>query len=357
MGMFTIFEHIQTHKHILSYTADKKEVVQEPYLQALETEGLPVLKHTKVGNNMYQYDLTGYMSVRQTLTQGILPNKQVIQWLIEYFDILKACKRMNISGAFLIPDLDFVFVGTDQKLKTVIMPTDKLPVQTTINRVFAQAAEAWQPENATGTALKEELYRIATNDDAQVLLNIEAFLDTAKYKVKLVSSTTPQKVEEVKPEILSQPIRETVEPVTVRPAPVPVRQFDPEPEPIAPVEALPTALGLTDDTTLLTGFAQAVPTVHKLEVLSTNGESYSLKEGEYEIGSSVHAAISIGTRTVSRTHARLKYESGRVYILDRGSTNGTFIDGLPIRTKNEYYDITDSGSVVVADVRLDFREV
>jgi len=59
------------------------------------------------------------------------------------------------------------------------------------------------------------------------------------------------------------------------------------------------------------------------------GTSYRLA-GVMEIGRDGGAAIVIGDPSVSARHARLELQPGGWLVRDLGSTNGTFVDGLPV---------------------------
>lgn len=54
-------------------------------------------------------------------------------------------------------------------------------------------------------------------------------------------------------------------------------------------------------------------------------------EGEVVIGRSQESDIFLSDRRVSSRHARIYLKDERFYLEDLGSTNGTFVNGLPIK--------------------------
>ena len=54
---------------------------------------------------------------------------------------------------------------------------------------------------------------------------------------------------------------------------------------------------------------------------------------------------------VSRHHAELRVEDGDVVVVDLGSTNGTFVNGQPIRRAS----LTDGSRVTIGRTTLTFR--
>lgn len=55
-------------------------------------------------------------------------------------------------------------------------------------------------------------------------------------------------------------------------------------------------------------------------------------EGELVIGRSQEADIFLSDRRVSSRHARIYLKEDHFFLEDLGSTNGTFVNGLPIKT-------------------------
>ncbi len=54
-------------------------------------------------------------------------------------------------------------------------------------------------------------------------------------------------------------------------------------------------------------------------------------EGEVIIGRNEKADIFLTDRRVSSRHARIYQQEGYFYLQDLGSTNGTFVNGLPVK--------------------------
>ncbi|MFB3891784.1 MAG: ATP-binding protein [Phycisphaerae bacterium] len=60
------------------------------------------------------------------------------------------------------------------------------------------------------------------------------------------------------------------------------------------------------------------------------GRTYELREGESVIGR-LNCPVSLGDRTVSRSHARLVGDNGNWVLEDLGSANGTFLNGVRLK--------------------------
>lgn len=76
-----------------------------------------------------------------------------------------------------------------------------------------------------------------------------------------------------------------------------------------------------------------------------------LTDGEYLIGSSPEADIQIAdpNRYISRRHARIIVRGGELFIVDLGSTNGTFVNGRQIEPGEEVKVGTDD-RIELADI-------
>jgi pSer/pThr/pTyr-binding forkhead associated (FHA) protein len=80
--------------------------------------------------------------------------------------------------------------------------------------------------------------------------------------------------------------------------------------------------------------APAVPQSYLLQ-LKKDQKTFTLKEGENIVGRTKDTAISIDHSTVSRKHASVTLNSGRVTIKDLGSSNHTFVDDKRITAEVE----------------------
>ncbi len=67
-----------------------------------------------------------------------------------------------------------------------------------------------------------------------------------------------------------------------------------------------------------------------------------LSEGSFSIGRGLHNTIALDEQGVSRRHARIRVENGRVLAADLGSVNGTLLHGKPLREETEL----ESGDVL-----------
>ncbi len=67
-----------------------------------------------------------------------------------------------------------------------------------------------------------------------------------------------------------------------------------------------------------------------------------LSEGTFSIGRGLHNTIALDEQGVSRRHARIRVENGRVLVADLGSVNGTLLRGKHLRDETEL----ESGDVL-----------
>jgi diguanylate cyclase (GGDEF)-like protein len=77
------------------------------------------------------------------------------------------------------------------------------------------------------------------------------------------------------------------------------------------------------------------------------GKNYRVTEKEMTIGREQGATILIDQENVSRTHCKLEQVKGSIFIEDMGSTNGTYVNDVPIkRERLRHGDLLKVGGVV-----------
>lgn len=79
-------------------------------------------------------------------------------------------------------------------------------------------------------------------------------------------------------------------------------------------------------------------------------ESVRLEENA-DLGSAPRAAVCLAHRTVSRVHARVEFRLDGAWIVDLGSTNGTFVDGLRVSGAR----LRDGATLRLGDVEVSVR--
>ncbi|HEX6100508.1 MAG TPA: FHA domain-containing protein [Thermoanaerobaculia bacterium] len=78
-----------------------------------------------------------------------------------------------------------------------------------------------------------------------------------------------------------------------------------------------------------TGDSEPMPV--PVAVLRGEGQRHLLYEGENVIGRSVDCRVVLNEPTVSRRHAAILISGDTIVVEDRGSTNGTYVNGQKIR--------------------------
>jgi pSer/pThr/pTyr-binding forkhead associated (FHA) protein len=83
--------------------------------------------------------------------------------------------------------------------------------------------------------------------------------------------------------------------------------------------------------------------------LDLPGRSVALFEGEITLGRSRGCGIVLADPCISRVHALVAVRSGRVYLQDLRSSNGTFVDGERISGEQE---ITEGDRISIGNYDL-----
>ncbi len=88
----------------------------------------------------------------------------------------------------------------------------------------------------------------------------------------------------------------------------------------------------------------------KLRPLMPGYQEFSVTEESFLVGKSKYSVDGyIGRDTVSRIHSRLVVRDGRLFIADANSTNGTFVNAVPVEPGTEV-EILPGDRILFADV-------
>ena len=87
-----------------------------------------------------------------------------------------------------------------------------------------------------------------------------------------------------------------------------------------------------------------------LVIVSTKGQSRTFPLGGHEsvIGRAKNAEVCIDDRSISSQHAKMVVENGSHYLMDLGSTNGTFHNGRKL-APDEHARLVPGDTVQVAE--------
>lgn len=83
------------------------------------------------------------------------------------------------------------------------------------------------------------------------------------------------------------------------------------------------------------------------------GQPCRLSDDGITIGRSTECDVSLDDYTVSRNHARIRFEDGRFYLYDLGSANGTFVNGERVLK----HELRDRDETTIGETSFIFKEV
>ncbi len=125
------------------------------------------------------------------------------------------------------------------------------------------------------------------------------------------------------------PVRFAPPPLSQEPTTLPPPELPARPEPVrAPQLAVP--LGAPP---AAAPDADARPVLATLEVLQegpNKGRRIDVRDALVHVGRGAHNEVALGDDSVSDTHAKLQRRDDGWYVVDAGSTNGTFVGGVRI---------------------------
>jgi pSer/pThr/pTyr-binding forkhead associated (FHA) protein len=82
-----------------------------------------------------------------------------------------------------------------------------------------------------------------------------------------------------------------------------------------------------------------------------DGETVPVREGTMVLGRGAEAEIRLADPSVSRRHAEVRVEGGRVHLTDLGSTNGTTVNGRKVDRVN----LSDGDRVALGSAVVTYR--
>ncbi len=89
-------------------------------------------------------------------------------------------------------------------------------------------------------------------------------------------------------------------------------------------------------------------------ILEIDGQRYSINSGSIVLGRSSEADILVDDTGVSRRHLEIRARDGRIYAVDLGSTNGSYVNGQRVHGQAE---LTDGSTITMGRSRMTFRLV
>jgi hypothetical protein len=98
-------------------------------------------------------------------------------------------------------------------------------------------------------------------------------------------------------------------------------------------------------------FAAEVPGTTAARLLD-DAKTYPLRPGENSIGRDPQCTVVLNSLGVSRIHAKLQVMPERAMLYDRGSKNGTSVNGTRIK---EAVELRDGDQIKIGIVTLTFR--
>ncbi|WP_434995423.1 FhaA domain-containing protein [Arthrobacter sp. Ld5] len=87
-------------------------------------------------------------------------------------------------------------------------------------------------------------------------------------------------------------------------------------------------------------------------ILKMDGQRYSINSGSIVLGRSSEADILVDDTGVSRRHLEIRAQGGRIYAVDLGSTNGSYVNGQRVVGQTE---LTDGSMITMGRSRLTFH--
>lgn len=101
--------------------------------------------------------------------------------------------------------------------------------------------------------------------------------------------------------------------------------------------------------------AQAPPSRDSAPIevsLEVEGRTHRVTTPITVLGRGAEADVVVDDAGVSRRHAELHMDGNRVWVVDLGSTNGTFVDGTRVGSQGASGDLADGGRITIGRTKL-----
>jgi len=123
-------------------------------------------------------------------------------------------------------------------------------------------------------------------------------------------------------------------PPPVRPAPPPLSKEPTTLPPLEPAEPAPPPVPAAPESVAIPApVPDAHPVLATLEIMHEGprrGERIEIREPLVHVGRGAHNDVAFADDSISDTHAKLQLRDDGWYVVDAGSTNGTFVGGVRI---------------------------
>jgi pSer/pThr/pTyr-binding forkhead associated (FHA) protein len=86
--------------------------------------------------------------------------------------------------------------------------------------------------------------------------------------------------------------------------------------------------------------------------LEVEGRTHRVTTPITVLGRGAEADVVVDDAGVSRRHAELHTDGARVWVVDLGSTNGTFVDGARVGSQGASGDLADGSRITIGRTKL-----
>lgn len=331
----------------IRYKLNKRQTVNSAALQLFSTKWIRGFMRPVLEGRCIVYTAPTGITLKKFLQSGISKNDFFIAFA-QIIEVLKKVERYALNMACLLMNTEYVFINQKTKeLHFVYQPLD----------------EPERPSNIF-TFLYDVLSLTVLNldEDSRFLNELSAFLHQQSF---FSTESAEAYLLQVYPQVYQQVKRE----VKGQSQALQNRQWKTqgETEDTALLEesddqtALLTQADMCEETALLSDQEGTVllnsAAVHYPYLLRTaDFDQVDVDKPLFRIGKEkacVDYFVS-GNNAVSRVHADIVTESGRYFIQDHHSTNGTFVNGAPIPA-DQPVEIYDGDAIMLANEAFEFH--